>query len=78
MIVEICFQWFYWGNRVNWFQICYCQHVVNICCCLRINSRQISELSEKRAFNRYIGVIGCADSEYINANIRLGYNGSSL
>ena len=30
-------------------------------------SKRISELSQKRGFYRYIGVIGSADSEYINA-----------
>ena len=43
--------------------------MIIICCSLRPKSKKISELSEKRGFNRYTGVIGCADSEYINANI---------
>ena len=50
--------------------------------CLLLKSKQIWELSEKRGLNRYIGVIGCADSEYINTNITwqifLCYNVSSL
>ena len=38
-----------------------CEYIVNImcykfCCCLRINGKVISELSEKRGFNRNIGV----------------------
>ena len=35
-----------------------------MCCCLRLKSKQISELSQKRAFNGSTGVIGYADSEY--------------
>ena len=50
-------------------QICQ-QHVINICCYLRLKSKRISEFSEKQGLNSYIGVIGCADSEYINVNIR--------
>ena len=38
--------------------------MINICCCLRIKSKQISELSQKRGFNGSTGVIGYADFEY--------------
>ena len=38
--------------------------MINICCCLRLNGKQISNLSKKRGFNGSIGVIGYADSEY--------------
>ena len=38
--------------------------MINICCCLRLKSKQISELSQKRGFNGSTGVIGYADSEY--------------
>ena len=32
--------------------------MINMCCCLRLKSKQISELSQKRAFNGSTGVIG--------------------
>ena len=62
---ENYFQRFYFANRVRWFRICYCQqHVINICCCLRLKSQQISELSKKRAFNGSTKEIEDADYEY--------------
>ena len=67
MIVESCFQRFYWGNRVHWFRIWYCQqHVANIFCCLRLKSKQISEFSQKRGFNLYCGNWMCR-FDFINA-----------
>ena len=45
----------------------------NICCCLRLKSKQISELLQKHAFNGFTGVITYADPEYINANITEQY-----
>ena len=53
IIVETCFQRFYWGQ----------QHMINIYCYLRLKSKQISELPQKRGFNG-TRVIGYADSEY--------------
>ena len=38
--------------------------MINICCCLRLKSKQISELCQKRGFNSSTGVIGYADSGY--------------
>ena len=40
----------------------------NIFCCLRLKSKQILELYEKRGFNDSTGVMGYADSEYDNVN----------
>ena len=42
--------------------------MITICCCLRLKSKQILELYQKRGFNGSTGVIGYADSEYDNAN----------
>ena len=70
IIIESCFQRFYWGNRVRWFRIWYRQqHMINICCCLRLKSKQILELYQKRGFNDSTGVIGYADSWVIDARI---------
>ena len=64
VVLETWFQRLYWGNRVSWFRIWYCQRrMVNICCCLRLKSKQISELSQKRGFNGSTGVIMYVDSE---------------
>ena len=38
--------------------------MINICCCLRLKSKQILDLSQKRGFYDSTGVIGSADSEY--------------
>ena len=38
--------------------------MINICCFLRLKSKQISELFQKRGFNGSTGVIKYADSEY--------------
>ena len=60
ILSEMWFQRFYWGNRIGWFRICYCQqHIWNICCCLRLKSKQVSEFSQKRGFSGSTGVIGC-------------------
>ena len=42
--------------------------MINICCCLRLKSKQIPELSQKRGFNVTTGVIRYADSEFDNVN----------
>ena len=42
--------------------------MINICCCLRLKSKQILELSQKHGFNGSMGVIGYADSEYDTVN----------
>ena len=39
--------------------------MINICCCLRLISKQISELFQTRGFNGYTGVIGYADLNMI-------------
>ena len=45
IILETCFERYYWGNRVRWFRIWYCQqHVVNICCCLLLKVRKFQNL----------------------------------
>ena len=42
---------FYWGNRVRWFRLWYCQlYMINICYCLRLKSKQTSEVCQKRGF----------------------------
>ena len=43
-------------------------HMINICCCLGLKSKQISELFQKRGFHGSTGVIGYADSEFDNVN----------
>ena len=64
-----CFQWFYWGNWVWWIRILYCQQDINICCCLRLKSKQISELCNKRGFNGSTRVSGFTESKYIQTNM---------
>ena len=53
IIVQNCFQRFYWDNRVRWSEYdTYCQqHMINTRCCLRLKSKQISEFSQKRSFS---------------------------
>ena len=41
---------------------------LNICCCMSLKNRQISELPPKRCFNGSIEVIGYAGSEYDTVN----------
>ena len=45
--------------------------MINICCCLRLKSKHIPELSQKRGFNVTTGVIRYADSEFDNVIMNL-------
>ena len=44
--------------------------MINICCYLRLKSKPISELPQKRGFNAYAVVIGYADSGYMHISIK--------